>query len=179
MKIYLQLCQSSIFYVSSRQWFIWSKKLSKRTHLKKHLNFLRCNNSEWCLRKTRGIFCYRSQPYKMFPVLSSHPFYFSHICKKTRIFSIMEKRGRNIFYKFIVRTYQHEFIVTILDVQIDMNDAQCYFRSMAVCHHHVTFFDLIIFLLSVYRKCRIWRLPKLQVKIHILHWIMEDGNLMF
>ena len=66
----------------------------------------------------------------------------------------MEKRGRNIFYKFIVRTYQHEFIVTILDVQIDMNDAQCYFRSMAVCHHHVTFFDLIIFLLSVYRKCK-------------------------
>ena len=52
-------------------------------------------------------------------------------------------------------TYQHEFIVTILDVQIYMNDVQCYFRSMAVCHHHVTFFDLIIFLLSVYRKCRI------------------------
>ena len=107
------------------------------------------------------------------------PFTLVISCKKTRIFSIMEKRGRNIFYKFIVRTYQHEFIVTILDVQIDMNDAQCYFRSMAVCHHHVTFFDLIIFLLSVYRKCRIWCLPKLQVKIHILHWIMEDGNLMF
>ena len=120
------------------------------------MNFLRCNNSEWCLRETRGIFCYRSQPYKMFPVLSSLPLYFSHILQKTRIFSIMEKGGRNIFYKFIVRTYQHEFIVAILYVQIYMNDAQCYFRSMVpvVCHHHVTFFDLIIFLLSVYRKCK-------------------------